>query len=91
LINRYTFHALGWAKRKDRNPHFHYGHIGNHAGTAFGSRWHDPTSSRKAILTPLAWGTGIVEGFTFTDAIGRAGGESSEERLASGEEGALDG
>jgi hypothetical protein len=36
-------------------------------------------------------GAGVVEGFTFTDAIGRAGGECSEERLANGEEGALDG
>jgi hypothetical protein len=46
------------------------------------------TPSRKA---PSAWGADIVEGVTFTDAIGKAGRECSEERLSNGEEGALDG
>jgi hypothetical protein len=69
-------------------PHFRHAQVENHAGTAFCLRWRDPLRAGVTIHTPpSAWGVEIG-GLHFTDAMGKAGGELSEERLANGEEGA---
>lgn len=78
--------------RKIAPPHFHHKQFENHAGTAFGSRWRDPLRAGKpSSHRHRHGGADTLEGFTFIDAIGKAGGELSEERLANCEEGALDG
>jgi hypothetical protein len=71
LINRYTFHVLDWAKPKHRTTAFPSRGITAQQPSARAIH-SEPESYPHAAI---GMGADILEGFTVTDAMGKAGAE----------------